>query len=143
MKRGTFLRMILAAAALGVACDGKSETSPDGADPVDALAARLNAAGLAVVRAGRVDQPFFSVRGEILAAGSSQIQVFVFASAAAASAVAATVSADGGSIATTQVMWVAPPHFYRSGELIVLYVGSEANVLTALVRVLGPQFAGR
>ena len=41
------------------------------------------------------------------------------------------------------VTWVAPPHFYRQGRVIVLYVGSNPNILSLLTAVLGPQFAGR
>jgi hypothetical protein len=36
-----------------------------------------------------------------------------------------------------------PPHFYRSGRLIVLYVRDDAAVLLALESVLGTQFAGQ
>jgi len=39
--------------------------------------------------------------------------------------------------------WVAPPHFYKAGRIIVLYVGENAAVTEALDTVLGPQFAGK
>ena len=54
-----------------------------------------------------------------------------------------TVSADGGSIGTSMVTWVAAPHFYQSGRIIALCVGENAEVLAALEGVLGEQFAGR
>ncbi len=54
-----------------------------------------------------------------------------------------TVSADGSSIGTTMMTWVATPHFYKAGKLIGLYVGDDSNVLGILEEVLGPQFAGR
>ena len=135
----SFALLILAAFAAGC---GDGTTSPSSTPDVDALAARLNAAGLAVVRAGQVDQPFFAVPGQVLAAGNAQIQVFVFSSPESAATAAASVSSDGGTIGTTSVSWTGPPHFYRSSNLIVLYVGGEASVLSALVQVLGPQFAG-
>lgn len=37
---------------------------------------------------------------------------------------------------------MATPHFYRSGNVIALYVGDDAATLAALERALGPQFAG-
>ncbi|NIM93557.1 MAG: hypothetical protein GTO18_07580 [Anaerolineales bacterium] len=39
--------------------------------------------------------------------------------------------------------WVGAPHFFRSGKLVVLYLGSGESLLNALEAVLGPQFAGR
>jgi len=53
------------------------------------------------------------------------------------------VSSDGGSIGTSMVAWVDVPHFYKSGRIIVLYVGSETTVLDLLENAVGPQFAGR
>ena len=41
------------------------------------------------------------------------------------------------------VLWTAPPHFFSSENVIVLYVGDSPNVIEALTSVLGPQFAGR
>ena len=45
-----------------------------------------------------------------------------------------------GSVAI--VDWVAPPHFYQKGRIIVLYNGENKEILTALEAVLGQQFAG-
>ena len=68
-------------------------------------------------------------------------------SPAAADAEAALISPDGYSIRTAtkgaEVGWIAPPHFYKAGKLIVLYVGESEVVTVVLERVLGPQFAGR
>jgi hypothetical protein len=40
------------------------------------------------------------------------------------------------------VSWMDTPHFYKTGKIIVLYVGSDTTVLELLEGVLGPQFAG-
>jgi len=53
------------------------------------------------------------------------------------------VAPDGRSMGTAMVTWVASPHFYMSGTLIVLYVGDDAALQTLLEEALGPQFAGR
>jgi len=76
------------------------------------------------------------VRGE-------DVQVFPYASAAAAQAQAALVSRNGSTVGTTKLHWIGPPHFYRQGRLLVLYVGSDDQVLKALDAVLGRQFAGQ
>ena len=143
MKRTLFLRLALASVAAASFACADSGTGPDDVGSVDELASRLASAGLTVTRSGTIEQPFMSVRGEILASGQHQIQVFDFGTPASASAVVATISADGSSVGTTMIAWVAPPHFYRSGSLIVLYVGSEPAVLAALAQAAGPQFAGR
>ncbi len=106
------------------------------------LLASLKAAGLTVADAGMVEQPFFGVEGKIVKVNGQDIQVFEYPDAATAASDAAQVAPDGGSVGTSMVTWMAPPHFYRSGRLIVLYVGCDATVLSALT-ALGPQFAGQ
>jgi len=89
-----------------------------------------------------VAQPFFSVSGRVVKVNGEDVQVFEYASPAVAEKQAALVARDGRSVATTQVTWVATPHFFRSGKLVVLYVGDGERVLKVLEAVLGRQFAG-
>lgn len=110
---------------------------------IDALAEALKAQGLNVQGAGEVSQPFFSVEGRALSVGGENVQVFRYATAEAAGKDAAQVSPDGSSVGTSMMTWVAPPHFYRKDNLLVLYVGTNAEVLRALQSVMGAQFAGR
>lgn len=138
----TWAVVVLLLTTLACGNGGGSPSSPD-PTAVDVLAGQLRAAGLPVTRGGQVLQPFFAVPGELLVAGTTQIQAFAFPTTDAAAAAAARVAPDGGTIGTTSVFWVAPPHFYRSGAIVALYVGSDAATLDALQRVLGSQFAGR
>ena len=103
----------------------------------------LRAAGATVEPAGDISQPFFSGKGNAMTVNGENVQVFEYADAATAEAEAALVSPDGSSIGTTMVGWVATPHFYKVGKLIVLYVGDSTAVIDALKAALGPQFAGR
>jgi hypothetical protein len=41
------------------------------------------------------------------------------------------------------VDWIGPPHWFRQGRAIVLYLGRHGPTLAILRRVLGPQFAGQ
>ncbi len=107
------------------------------------LTRRLRAEGLKVKVGGRVEQPFFSVRGRTLTAGGEQVQVFEYAQAKTADAEARGVDPKGSGVGTSMVSWIGPPHFYKSGRVIVLYVGSDQNVIKALESALGPQFAGK
>ena len=89
-----------------------------------------------------MSQPFFSVKGRVLLVNDEAVQVFEYGSAAAAEAEARRVNSSGTVIGTSSMSWMAPPHFYRKGNLIVLYVGANATVQRTLEAVLGAQFAG-
>ena len=145
--------LLLLAAAPGVsgrghepgAAAGRQRSSrPAGhAKDLKGLMSRLRAGGARVVRAGGVAQPFFSVRGRALTVNGEQVQVFEYAKAAAAEREARLVDPSGSSVGTSMMSWVGPPHFYKSGRLIVLYVGGDQDVIKALESALGPQFAGK
>ena len=106
------------------------------------LVDNLRAAGATVDPAGSVSQPFFAPQGQMLTVTGEDVQAFEFASVEEADTVAETVSADGSSIGTSMVRWIAPPHFYKAGKLIVIYVGGEGDVIDVLQEAMGPQFAG-
>ncbi len=91
---------------------------------------------------GDLSQPFFSVKAKVVRVNGNDAQVFEYESQAAADAEARRVSSDGASVGTTMITWVSAPHFYKSGKIIVLYIGKEKWMSGALTRVLGPQFAG-
>lgn len=103
----------------------------------------LRTAGVSVEPEGEVDQPFFSVEGRIIKVSGEDVQVFQYFHATAADAQAALVSPDGSAVGTSKLHWVGPPHFYKKGKLLVLYVGGNAKALKALEAVLGRQFAGK
>lgn len=153
MKPSLLSVCLLCVVAVGfTACGGKlpvSNQSPQGkshAGPVTdyaSLVADLRAAGVSVKREGKVDQPFFSVTGMMIKVRGEDVQVFQYSDAMAAEAQAALVSPSGSAVGTTKIHWVGPPHFFKKGRLIVLYVGDNDKVLNALEAVLGRQFAGR
>jgi hypothetical protein len=131
----------------GVRHDAKSQKRHTTSNKADArltgLMTQLRGQGVTAERAGEVSQPFFSVKGQGVNVNGKNVQIFVYASSGAAEAEAKLVSSDGGSVGTNMMSWMAPPHFYRKGELIALYVGREQAIVNALMAVLGPQFAGR
>ena len=143
MRRRVLALAVLAALAAGAqACSSNPTGSTAGLD-FDRLSEALRAAGATVRTGGTVQQPFLSVPGRILVVNGEDVQVFEYGDASAAQSEAARVSSDGGSVGTTLITWVAPPHFFRRDRVIALYVGSNASVLSALSSSLGPQFAGR
>lgn len=110
---------------------------------VEDLIAALEAQEISAAKGDRVEQPFFSVSAVLLNTAETGIQVFEYADEAAAQADSESVASDGSSVGTSMPFWVDDPHFFRSGKLVVLYLGSDQSLLTALEAVLGPQFAGR
>lgn len=107
------------------------------------LIQKLRASGATVALTNeRVSQPFFSVRGRIMKINGEAVQVFEYRSPSAANADAKRVSADGSTIGASKPMWMATPHFFKSGKFIVLYVGRNQTILDLLRTSLGEQFAG-
>ncbi|MBA2285104.1 MAG: hypothetical protein H0W02_06460 [Ktedonobacteraceae bacterium] len=102
----------------------------------------LGAAKVTVVPGGTVTQPFFAATGKIITVNGQQVQVYEYANEESASSDAARISPDGSTIGNSMVDWIAPPHFYRSGKIIVLYVGTNAAVIHTLQGLFGSQFAG-
>ncbi|MBA3738228.1 MAG: hypothetical protein H0W97_06640 [Actinobacteria bacterium] len=67
-----------------------------------------------------------------------QVSTYQYPSEEALDDVRASISPDGYSVPTGTggiaiVEWVATPHFYGAGKLLVLYVGDKRRTLDALV----------
>lgn len=149
----TIITITLATAGISCASPQPPATEPAAPPPVVShggpvtdyvsLFDNLRAAGASVTPAGEVSQPFFSVTGNAITVDGGNVQVFEYADNEEADAQAALVSPDGSSIGTTMASWIAPPHFYQAGKIIVLYVGDDTTLINVLESVMGPQFAGR
>lgn len=138
--------VLAAFAILGIACAHRTPDGPSATPPVTSYAnlmTALHAAGATVDGGAAISQPFLSGVGRIMKVNGADVQAFEYTSPAAAEADAVRINADGSGTATTLVTWVGPPHFYRTGPLLVLYVGSQGDVIRLLEAVLGQQFAGR
>ena len=153
---GSLLLLIFFATACGGQAGAASPESPelpDAATPADSpsipaldlasLMEALGAAGGSVESGEAVEQPFFTVEGQIIKVNGADVQVFEYETAEAMAVDAAEVSEDGGSIGTSMVNWMSTPHFYKAGRILVLYVGDDQAILDLLEGALGPQFAGR
>lgn len=113
------------------------------ATDLKSLTRKLRTVGSTVKLDEKVSQPFFSTPGRILIVNGEPVQVFEFKTAAKAATEVRKVSKEGSPIGTTMITWVAPPHFFRNGKLVVLYLGENSTVIKALEKVLGGQFAGK
>ena len=116
--------------------------SPVTGSALDSLLATLHGAGMDASVGGEVPKSFFSVAGKVLLLNGEELQVYEYPAMEAAEAEAASVSADGSMLGTAVFDWTSTPHFFRSGNLIVVYVGENQSVIQALQSLLGAQFAG-
>lgn len=55
---------------------------------------------------------------------------------------AKTISADGSMIGNTIYEWKAKPHFYKSGNIIVSYIGDNKEIIEKIKKFMGQQFVG-
>jgi len=130
----------------GISCARQEAPPVSHGGPVSdyvSLIDSLQAAGATVDPAGDVTQPFFSVKGQVIKVNGEDVQVFEYSDEAAAEAEVMLVSPDGSSIGTSMVSWISPPHFYKAGKIIALYVGENSEAINFLEKVIGSQFAGR
>jgi len=117
--------------------------------PADArdVIGKLRRRGLRMRPRGTLKQPFFAVRALRFENQGGDVQLWEFADAKRARVAAAGVDPTGSSIrrgsTATTVEWMAPPHWFRLGRVVALYLGTDAPSLVALRAALGPQFAGR
>ena len=142
--RAAMVLVLAGTAAPGFGCtSAPPRFTETGVMTLDRLITELKALGLSVQRSDEIEQPFFSVPGHVLKVGTEEVQVYEYAKPESAEAEARLVSPDGSGVGTSRLQWLAPPHFFRGGRVIVLYVGSHAKTLNSLTAVLGAQFAGR
>lgn len=140
-----FLLISLAAfSVIAIACSGGTDI--ESADSYESLAAALEAAGMKVDNQGENKFLFsglFSVSGIELLASGEQILAFEFATPEEAVEQAALVSDDGYGIGLKYINWIATPQFFKNGNMIVVYDGSQSLVTNTLIAAMGEQFAGQ
>ncbi len=138
-------RLLAALAALLIAASG---CSGDGGPPAkhrDVIKV-LRERGLVPERRGSGPADLLDVRSTVYGISGGELHVFSFSSTRRAAVAASQVAPDGYSIEkrgrAVQVEWLAAPHWYRAEDQIVLYLGTNRRVLSALDAIAGPQFAG-
>jgi hypothetical protein len=97
----------------------------------------LRKAGATVTPQEMVEQPFMSVKGTRLVVNGADVQVFEYAGEAAAKLDLIQVTDVLAGRGTTMITWVASPHVYHAGRVIVLYIGDDAATLKLLQERLG------
>ncbi len=97
-------------------------------------------------------EPIFSVTGKIIRVSGENTPILEYSNAVAAETETGFISRDGFDLTrlpdskdegfAVHVDWIASPHWYQAGRIIVLYVGENQKTLDMLENLLGTQFAG-
>jgi hypothetical protein len=111
----------------------------------------LHDSGASLVEEGEVSWSFFyDVEGRRVKVNGSSIEVYEYATTKGMESEASCVSPDGFGITKErgdmgvhkEVSWINPPHFYKAGRIIVMYIGDNSSIISLLENALGTQFAG-
>lgn len=148
IKPALYLAVLVAfgAALVGLLVGCGASAGTERVHDMASLQSRLQAAGAKVEIGEVIKHPFLAVPGRIMTVNSVDIEVFQYADAKALAADTATIEPDGciGTFGGGMLNpWTAPPHFYKSEGVMVIYLGSDSNMLHLLTSVLGKQFAGK
>ena len=84
----------------------------------------------------------FSVTGIELSASGEQILAFEFPAPEEANEQAKLVSDDGYGIGLKYINWIVDLQYFKNGNIIVVYGGSQSLVTKTLIASMGEQFAG-
>ncbi len=143
--------------APNVRCEAPDEPIDNGDGPVvapiisdlDALLFGLRALGIEVeIGEDGGSSLFDGAISQVITINGERIEIFSFGPGDGALRAASGVSPDGFEIANgpggsvTNVLWISTPHFYLAGNSIVLYVGVNDGIISALDSAAGPKFAG-
>jgi len=126
----------------GKSVEGTPEMEIEVSSPSFGIVNILRATGNKVRVIRTIEQPFMPVEGKVLTVDGEEIQIYEFDSKEATDKVAETISPDGSTVGTTAVAWTAPPHFYRTDKVMVIYAGTDTTTKAAMESAIGPQFAG-
>ena len=140
-----FISGILLFLLVAVGCNGSDTTPVSHGGPVRdhvSLVDTLRAQGLTVEPTGPISQPFFPIPGQTLQVNGQDVQVFEFGDSSSAESQVKEISSDGMTIGNTVVQWISPPHFFSTGKIIVLYVGTDPTLIHELEMAMGKQVAG-
>ena len=121
------------------------------------LVNNLNKSLATVEPKGNMSQPplpqqIFSGTAKLIKVNGENLIIWEYGDKATAETEAKFVSPDGfhfkkppdskGEEIVAILDWVAPPHWYKSDRIIVLYVGENQETIYLLKDLLGTQFAG-
>lgn len=93
-----------------------------------------------------VEKDFLPAARKRMIIGNEVLDIYLFNSNKSMESEAKHIDTGGcgynNGIQKINVSWVAIPHFYKKGNIIVQYVGQNEKIISDLKEILGEQFAG-
>lgn len=93
-----------------------------------------------------VGQDFIPTKRKRMSIGNENIDIYSFSNPAKMERIATNIDKSGCSYndgnKIISVSWALPPHFFKKGNIIVLYSGENEKIVSDLKDILGNQFAG-
>jgi hypothetical protein len=157
LRPALLIALLILPSVLSTACGDRDRARPTSPDPVtpgsisagalERFVQSLREQGLRVNLEGQISPDvnhFFSVTAHLVRVNDAQVNAFEYPTEHAAAMEAASISPEGQPNPRVAIDWISTPRFYRSGSLIVLYVGCSTEIAEALRAVLGePLVVGR
>jgi hypothetical protein len=138
MRRVTLVVVVL---LLLYGC-AEDEESPAGGEQVLGyadLVASLAGHGLPVEELGVADGTPFSVEAHSLILEGQSVSVYEYPDSESRERDSSTIAMAGWSVNNNPVEWTGNPHYWLLDRLIVLYLGDDASVITALTQAVGDE----
>lgn len=143
--------VVVVLVALGVYGHIQTAQTPDAALSYAGFLDDLQTHGASVQEVGQggPGQALPSTAHLVMVNGS-KITVYEYVTTHDADLDTASISPDGSSIrhidasgsgSVTQIDYVAPPHWFHEGRVVVLYVGCDDALIALLQQIMGPPFA--
>jgi hypothetical protein len=108
----------------------------------EAALERVRGAGASIQFVGDISVPFFHTAGRMLSVAGEGVQLYEYATRADAERDLDALSPRADTAGSLNLVWERPPHIYRFRNHVILYAGSNLEVLAALKRAFGGQVAG-
>jgi hypothetical protein len=108
----------------------------------DDLVQALEDDGATVTPGERLEQDFFPVEAQVIDVDGEQVQVFEFTNETDQQEAADLIEANGFIIGNAALDWIGQPNFWAQGNLIVLYVGENQDLIDQLTGLLGEPLTG-
>ena len=128
-------------------CGGQQSGDKGTSLTYSAFVQKLQQKGVSAATTNALNADLFSGTAHGLVIQNEHISVFEYETNDAMQADANNISPDGSTIhnqngSISAIDWIAPPHFYKAGRIIVFYVGKSQHIMSLLQSIFGPQFTG-
>jgi hypothetical protein len=94
-----------------------------------------------------VEQHFLPAIRKQVQLGNEALDIYIFRNKKTMETESKFISSDGygydNGYKGVCVSWVAKPHFFKKGNIIVQYIGGNEKIISDLKAILGEQFAGK